>query len=224
MKHVQVAIDGPSGAGKSTIAKELSKKLGFVYIDTGAMYRAVGLYVVNKGISIHDEAGVVAVLDDIDIDIYYKDGLQHINLCGEDVTHLIRTPEISMAASKVSSYMKVREKLVDMQRKLGEKYSVIMDGRDIGTCVLPNANVKIFLTADVKVRAKRRFDELIEKGQDVTFEYVLSDMEKRDYDDSHRQHSPLKKADDATELDTADLTLEESIAAVRRIISERTGI
>lgn len=224
MKNVQVAIDGPSGAGKSTIAKELSKKLGFVYIDTGAMYRAVGLYVVNKGISIHDEAGVVAVLDDIDIDIYYKDELQHINLCGEDVTHLIRTPEISMAASKVSSYMKVREKLVDMQRKLGEKYSVIMDGRDIGTCVLPNANVKIFLTADVKVRAKRRFDELIEKGQDVTYEYVLSDMEKRDYDDSHREHSPLRRADDATELDTADLTLEESIEAVRRIISERTGI
>ena len=224
MKSVQVAIDGPSGAGKSTIAKELSKKLGFVYIDTGAMYRAVGLYVVNKGISIHDEAGVVAVLDDIDIDIYYKDELQHINLCGEDVTHLIRTPEISMAASKVSSYMKVREKLVDMQRKLGEKYSVIMDGRDIGTCVLPNANVKIYLTADVKVRAKRRFDELIEKGQDVTYEYVLSDMEKRDYDDSHREHSPLRRADDAIELDTADLTLEESIAAVRRIISERTGI
>ena len=224
MSNVQVAIDGPSGAGKSTIAKELSKKLGFVYIDTGAMYRAVGLYVVNKGISIHDEAGVVAVLDDIDIDIYYKDELQHINLCGEDVTHLIRTPEISMAASKVSSYMKVREKLVDMQRKLGEKYSVIMDGRDIGTCVLPNANVKIFLTADVKVRAKRRFDELIEKGQDVTYEYVLSDMEKRDYDDSHREHSPLRRADDAIELDTADLTLEESIAAVRHIISERTGI
>jgi len=224
MKSVQVAIDGPSGAGKSTIAKELSKKLGFVYIDTGAMYRAVGLYVVNKGISIHDEAGVVAVLDDIDIDIYYKDELQHINLCGEDVTHLIRTPEISMAASKVSSYMKVREKLVDMQRKLGEKYSVIMDGRDIGTCVLPNANVKIYLTADVKVRAKRRFDELIEKGQDVTYEFVLSDMEKRDYDDSHREHSPLRRADDAIELDTADLTLEESIAAVRRIISERTGI
>lgn len=224
MKSVQVAIDGPSGAGKSTIAKELSKKLGFVYIDTGAMYRAVGLYVVNKGISIHDEAGVVAVLDEIDIDIYYKDELQHINLCGEDVTHLIRTPEISMAASKVSSYMKVREKLVDMQRKLGEKYSVIMDGRDIGTCVLPDANVKIFLTADVKVRAKRRYDELIEKGQDVTYEFVLSDMEKRDYDDSHREHSPLRRADDAIELDTADLTLEESIAAVRQIISERTGL
>ena len=224
MKSVQVAIDGPSGAGKSTIAKELSKKLGFVYIDTGAMYRAVGLYVVNKGISIHDEAGVVAVLDDIDIDIYYKDELQHINLCGEDVTHLIRTPEISMAASKVLSYMKVREKLVDMQRKLGEKYSVIMDGRDIGTCVLPDANVKIFLTADVKVRAKRRYDELIEKGQDVTYEFVLSDMEKRDYDDSHREHSPLRRADDAIELDTADLTLEESIAAVRQIISERTGL
>ena len=224
MSNVQVAIDGPSGAGKSTIAKELSKKLGFVYIDTGAMSRAVGLYVVNKGISIHDEAGVVAVLDEIDIDIYYKDELQHINLCGEDVTHLIRTPEISMAASKVSSYMKVREKLVDMQRKLGEKYNVIMDGRDIGTCVLPGANVKIFLTADVKVRARRRFDELIEKGQDVTYEYVLSDMEKRDYDDSHREHSPLRKAEDAIELDTADLTLEESIAAVRRIISERTGI
>ncbi|MBR3576162.1 MAG: (d)CMP kinase [Clostridia bacterium] len=224
MKSVQVAIDGPSGAGKSTIAKELSKKLGFVYIDTGAMYRAVGLYVVNKGISIHDEAGVVAVLDEIDIDIYYKDELQHINLCGEDVTHLIRTPEISMAASKVSSYMKVREKLVDMQRKLGEKYSVIMDGRDIGTCVLPDANVKIFLTADVKVRAKRRYDELIEKGQDVTYEFVLSDMEKRDYDDSHREHSPLRRADDAIELDTADLTLEESIEAVRQIISERTGL
>ncbi|MBR2846601.1 MAG: (d)CMP kinase [Clostridia bacterium] len=224
MKSVQVAIDGPSGAGKSTIAKELSKKLGFVYIDTGAMYRAVGLYVVNKGISIHDEAGVVAVLDEIDIDIYYKDELQHINLCGEDVTHLIRTPEISMAASKVSSYMKVREKLVDMQRKLGEKYSVIMDGRDIGTCVLPDANVKIFLTADVKVRAQRRYDELIEKGQDVTYEFVLSDMEKRDYDDSHREHSPLRRADDAIELDTADLTLEESIAAVRQIISERTGL
>ncbi len=163
-------------------------------------------------------------MDEIDIDIYYKDDMQHINLCGEDVTHLIRTPEISMAASKVSSYAKVREKLVDMQRKLGEKYNVIMDGRDIGTCVLPDATVKIFLTADVEVRAKRRYDELIEKGQDVTYEYVLKDMEKRDYDDSHREHSPLRKAEDAIEVDTSKLTLEQSKAEVYRIIAERTGI
>ncbi len=224
MNNIKIAIDGPSGAGKSTIAKELSRRLGFVYIDTGAMYRAVGLYVVEAGVSINDEAGVCALLDEIDIDIYYKDGLQHINLCGRDVTGLIRTPEISMAASKVSSYPQVRVKLVAMQQKLAEKYNVIMDGRDIGTCVLPDANVKIFLTAGAEVRAKRRYDELVEKGQTVEFEQVLEDMKKRDYDDSHRAASPLKKADDAIELDTSDMPLDKAIQEVNRIISERTGI
>ena len=217
---MKIAIDGPSGAGKSTIAKILSEKLGYTYIDTGAMYRSVGLFAARRGV-LNDMPALIKMLDEIDIDIKHIDGTQHIFLCGEDVSDKIRTPEISMAASDVSAVGEVRKKLVALQQGLAEKYSVIMDGRDIGTHVLPNADVKIFLTADVSKRAKRRFDELIAKNESVTYEDVLEDMKKRDYNDSHRAVSPLRRAGDAIELDTSDLSLEESTRAALNIITER---
>ncbi len=221
MSHVQIAIDGPAGAGKSTIAKRLSSIFGYTYIDTGAMYRAVGLFASRHGIDSTDGESLSKVLDDIDIDITYLDGVQHIFLCGEDVTDKIRTPEMSMAASNVGKHKDVRLKLVDIQRILADKYSVIMDGRDIGTYVLQNADVKIYLTATVEVRAERRYKELIEKGENVTYDYVLTDMKQRDYNDSHRDFAPLKKADDAVEIDTSDLTFEESVQRLYTHITER---
>lgn len=210
-----IAIDGPSGAGKSTIARAAAKTFGFIYIDTGAMYRTVGLAARRRGIDTSkDTAGVIAILEDLDIDIRYIDGEQHVFLDGEDVSKDIRTPEISLAASHVAVIKEVRLKMVDFQRFLALKRDCIMDGRDIGTFVLPHANVKIFLTAAVEARARRRFEELIEKGQEVTFEEVLSDMRFRDNNDSSREFMPLKQAEDAQLIDTTDLTLEESIAAV----------
>ncbi len=224
MKKFQIAIDGPAGAGKSTIAKRLSSMLGFTYIDTGAMYRAVGLFAVSNGIDPKDGETLSNQLDKIDIDINYIDGVQHIILCGVDVTDKIRTPEMSMAASDVGKHKDVRLTLVDLQRKLAEKYDVIMDGRDIGTYVLKDADVKIFLTADVETRAGRRYKELTEKGENVTFDFVLNDMKQRDYNDSHREFAPLKKADDATEIDTTLLTFEESVEKLHSYITERLSI
>ncbi len=216
---ISVAIDGPSGAGKSTIARAVAKTLGFIYIDTGAMYRAVGLAARRKGIDTSkDTLGVISVLEDLDIDIQYINGEQHVFLDGEDVSADIRTPEISLAASHVAVIKEVRLKMVDFQRFLAGKRDCIMDGRDIGTFVLPHANVKIFLTAAVEARAKRRFEELLAKGQQVTYEEVLSDMEFRDNNDSSREFMPLKKAEDAHLIDTTNLTLEESIAAVEDYI------
>ena len=213
-KQYLIAIDGPVGAGKSTVAKITAKKLNIIYVDTGAMYRAVGLYVTRKGLDTKKSEDVNSVLGEINLDVKLSNEGQMIYLNGEDVTKLIRTPEISMAASNVSAIPEVRVKLVDMQRKLAETKSVIMDGRDIGTVVLPNATTKIYLNAELDERADRRYKELIKKGQDVTFEDVKADIVKRDTNDMSRAVSPLKKADDAIELDTTGLTLEEVIDIV----------
>ena len=220
-KQYLIAIDGPVGAGKSTVAKITAKKLNIIYVDTGAMYRAVGLYVTRKGLDTKKSEDVNSVLGEINLDVKLSNEGQMIYLNGEDVTKLIRTPEISMAASNVSAIPEVRVKLVDMQRKLAETKSVIMDGRDIGTVVLPNATTKIYLNAELDERADRRYKELIKKGQDVTFEDVKADIVKRDTNDMSRAVSPLKKADDAIELDTTGLTLEEVVDKVIDIVNGR---
>lgn len=215
----KVAIDGPGGAGKSTISKAAAKKLGFVYIDTGAMYRTAALFCMRQGIDIKkDPDSAAAAVDTIHIDIDYKQDGQHIYLNGEDVSEQIRTPEVSMGASDVSAIGRVREKLVALQRELAASKNVIMDGRDIGTKVLPDAQVKIFLTASAEVRAKRRFDELAAKGQAVPYEQVLKDIMQRDKNDETRAVSPLKPAKDSVLLDTGGLTFEESLKAVIDII------
>ena len=219
---INIAIDGPSGAGKSTIAKAVAKELGYIYIDTGAMYRTVGLASVRKGLNTEkDISEIISLIGKIDIDIKYADGIQHVYLDGEDVSNLIRTPEISLAASHVAIIREVREKMVDFQRKLAENHNCIMDGRDIGTNVLPNAKIKIFLTAETKDRAERRYLERKEKGENVTFEEVLKDMEFRDKNDSSREYMPLKKADDATLIDTTGNTLEKSVEIIKKFITER---
>lgn len=221
---MKIAIDGPSGAGKSTIAKAVAAKLNYTYIDTGAMYRAIGLFALENNINIEDGCeDIMPYLDSVEIELIYIDGTQHVILNGKDVSSEIRTPAVSSAASKVGAIGSVRVKLVDMQREMSEKIDVIMDGRDIGTNVLPNAEIKIFLTASDVKRAERRYKELVEKGQSVNFDEILEDMRIRDKNDSERKISPLKKADDAIELDTSELTLEESILAVKNIITEKVG-
>ena len=206
-----IAIDGPAGAGKSTIAKAVAQKLGVVYIDTGAMYRAIGLGVVRRGVEASDVDGVEGVLDELSVTIKHTEQGQQIYLNGENVSNLIRTPEISVAASKVAVIPSVRLKLVELQRALAKETDVIMDGRDIGTYVLPDAQLKIFLTASPEARAKRRYDELMEKGVETTFEDVYNDMVFRDKNDSGREFAPLKPAEDSVMVDTTDLTLEQSI-------------
>lgn len=206
-----IAIDGPAGAGKSTIAKAVAQKLGVVYIDTGAMYRAIGLGVVRRGVEASDVDGVEGVLDELSVTIKHTEQGQQIYLNGENVSNLIRTPEISVAASKVAVIPSVRLKLVELQRALAKETDVIMDGRDIGTYVLPDAQLKIFLTASPEARAKRRYDELLEKGVETTFEDVYNDMVFRDKNDSGREFAPLKPAEDSVMVDTTDLTLEQSI-------------
>lgn len=220
-KYVSVAIDGPVGAGKSTIARVAAERLGFVYADTGALYRAVGLYCHRKGIDMKRGSAVAAQLDEISLEIKRIDGAQHVFLNEKDVSEEIRLPEISMAASAVSAVPEVRTALLDMQRTIAENNDVIMDGRDIGTVVLPNARVKIFLTASPEIRAKRRYDELIAKGSEVTFEEVLDDLNKRDYNDSHRAAAPLKAAEDAVVADTSGLDFEQSVELVCGLIKER---
>lgn len=215
------AIDGPVGAGKSSIARAAAKKLGFVYVDTGALYRAVGLYCSRKGADLSSHEAVAALLPEIHPEIRLIDGTQHVFLNGEDVSVEIRLPEISMAASAVSSVPEVRAALLDMQRDIAAKNNVIMDGRDIGTVVLPNAQVKIFLTASPEIRAKRRYDELCAKGVSTSFEDVLNDLNKRDYDDSHRAVAPLKQAEDAVLADTSELDFEQSCELVCNIIKEK---
>lgn len=210
----KIAIDGPAGAGKSSISKKVAKELGYIYIDTGAMYRTVGLKAVRCGIDTKDSEGVESILPTLDIDIRHEGVEQHIFLDGENVSDQIRTPEISMAASNVSAIPAVRVALVELQRKLAENHDVLMDGRDIGSFVLPNAEVKIFLTASVEARAERRYKELIEKGEKVDFEAVKEDMIIRDKQDSTRAVSPLVVADGATIIDTSDLDFEQSVNAV----------
>ena len=215
---INVAIDGPAGSGKSSISKAVAKELGFIYVDTGALYRTVGLKLVNCGNNAEDEASVGEILKTTKVDIKYIEGEQRVFLDGQDVSSLIRTPEMSMMASKCSALPIVRAYLLNMQREIAENNSVIMDGRDIATVVLPNAEVKIFLTASAKARANRRYKELIEKGENVEYNDVLADIEKRDYNDSHRSIAPLKPSEESIFADTSELNLEESIALVRDII------
>jgi len=225
MKTISIAIDGPSGAGKSTLAHSVSAKLGYVYVDTGALYRTIGYYIFSKNIDPKDESAVAAQLPDIKVEMAHgEDGLQHMLLNGEDVTKEIRLPQISMYASAVSAHPSVRSFLLEMQRQLARTYNVIMDGRDIGTVVLPDADVKIFLTASLDARAQRRTLELEQRGTPQPFEAVRADIEQRDWNDTHRPTAPLKQAEDAVLLDTTELTFAESEAAIIKIIQEKTAL
>lgn len=224
-KIYSVAVDGPSGAGKSTLAKAIARELGIVYVDTGAMYRSIGLHIREKGIDPQDAAAVIAALPEIHIDMDYSgDGTQHMYLGGRDVSAEIRLPEISMYASHVSAIPQVRAFLMEMQRSIAREKSVIMDGRDIGTVVLPDADVKIFLFADVKVRALRRVKELEERGTPKPYEEVLQEMEQRDYQDSHRETAPLRPADDAIMIDTSDLDFAGSRDLLLDVIKGSVGL
>lgn len=216
---INVAIDGPAGAGKSTIAKAAAKELGYIYVDTGALYRTIALSAVRTS-AIDDDDSIVKMLDDIKVELKYVNGAQAVYLNDEDVSSLIRTPEISMGASKVSAIPAVRAYLLDLQRNIAKENNVIMDGRDIATVVLPNADVKIFLFASPECRAERRYKELIEKGQDVKYEDVLADVNERDYNDSHREIAPLKPSEDSVMADTSGFELEQSIALIVKTIKE----
>lgn len=218
---INVAIDGPAGAGKSTVSRAAAKEVGFIYVDTGALYRAVGVNALRKGIDTRNKAAVADTLSDITVDLVFENGEQKVLLNGENVSDEIRTPPASMAASDVSAVPEVRAFLFDLQRDIAKRNNCLMDGRDIGTVVLPDAKVKIFLTASPEERATRRYKELIEKGNDVKYEDVLSELIERDYNDSHREIAPLKPAEDSVTLDTTGLSLEESINEIIRIIKEK---
>ena len=221
-KTFSIAIDGPAGAGKSTIARRLAKELGYRYVDTGAIYRTVAYFLDLLGISPKDVDGVERYIDELTIEIEYdEEGKQHMLMNGMDVTGEIRTQDISQKASLVSAHAVVREVLLDMQRDVARKYNVIMDGRDIGTVVLPKADVKIFLTAAPEVRAKRRYDELIAKGQSAKLETILKEIQQRDYQDTHRPIAPLKMARDSVKLDTSELDIDGVLAAMKKIIGEK---
>ena len=216
MNHFNIAVDGPAGAGKSTIAKLVAKELGFVYVDTGAMYRAMALYFLRKGVDPKAAEEIERSCPEVDVTIRYQDGVQQVLLNGEDVSGLIRTEEVGNMASAVSGYMPVREKLVELQKQLAAKENVIMDGRDIGTCVLPDAPAKIYLTASVEVRAARRYKELL-----ADLKEIEKDIEDRDYRDMHREHSPLKQAEDAVLLDTSSMTLAQVVEEILKIVREK---
>ena len=221
MKRFAIAVDGPAGSGKSTVAKAVARKLGIVYVDTGAMYRTVALHCIQEGISLADEAAVVASLDGLNMRIQPDTDGQKIFLNEEDVTAKIRTAEIGRGASDVGAYQKVRERMVEIQQKMAKELSVIMDGRDIGTVVLPEAEVKIYLDAGVEERARRRVGELEAKGETADFEEIKKMIIQRDYNDMNREHSPLKKADDAVVLDSTSMTVEEVQQAILDIVQER---
>ena len=224
-KKYSIAIDGPAGAGKSTIAKALAKELGYYYVDTGAIYRTVAYFLDLLGISPKDVDGVERYIDELTVGIEYdEDGRQHMIMNSMDVTEEIRTQDISQKASLVSAHKVVRDMLLDMQRDVARHNNVIMDGRDIGTVVLPKATVKIFLTASAEVRAKRRTDELLSKGQKVSYEQTLKDIKQRDYQDSNRPIAPLKQAKDAVLLDTSELDIDGVIAQMKRIVAEKIGL
>lgn len=218
---VSVAIDGPAGAGKSSISRIAAKRLGFIYVDTGALYRAVGLKFSLSGADTALNCDIDGILADTTVDIRFKDGEQRVYLDGRDVSEKIRTPAASMMASAVSARPQVRAFLLEMQRKLARENNVVMDGRDIGTVVLPDAEVKIYLTASAEVRAERRLKELTEKGENVTFKEIYDDMIKRDYDDMHREIAPLKQAEDAVLADTTDCNFEESVELILKIVEEK---
>lgn len=218
---INIAIDGPAGAGKSTIAKKLAQELGYVYVDTGAMYRAMAYYFLQQGIDKTDEAAINAAVDGADVTIRYVDGAQQVLLNGEDVTGSLRSEQVGNMASNTSVYQAVRVKLVALQQKLAQTTDVIMDGRDIGTCVLPDAQVKIYLTASVGTRAKRRYDELVEKGEEPDLEKIEADIEERDYRDMHREMSPLRQADDAVLVDSSEMNIEQVVSAILEIVKEK---
>lgn len=219
---MNIAIDGPAGAGKSSIAKLVAKEMGFVYVDTGAMFRAVALYFLNRGIDTGDERAVSEDCDKIQVRIEYLDKTQHILLNGEDVTEKIRKEEVGKHASVVAKYSAIREKLLELQRKMAAESDVIMDGRDIGTVVLPGAEVKIYLTASARVRAKRRYKELVEKGETCDLDEIERDIITRDEQDMNRETAPLKQAEDAILLDTSDLTIPEVVKKIEEIVRSKT--
>lgn len=224
-KTYSIAIDGPAGAGKSTIAKALAKELGYQYVDTGAIYRTVAYFLDLLGVSPKDVDGVERYIDELNVDIQYDEtGKQHMIMNGMDVSDEIRTQDISQKASLVSAHKVVRDVLLDMQRDVAKKHNVIMDGRDIGTVVLPNATVKIFLTATAEVRAKRRTDEMLAKGQKADFQQTLKDIQQRDYQDMNRPIAPLKQADDAVLLDTSDLDIPAVLAEMKKIIEKKIAL
>lgn len=216
-----IAIDGPAGAGKSTIAKTLAKELGYVYVDTGAMYRAMAYFFLQKGINKDDEAAITEAVDGADVTIRYENGVQQVLLNGENVTGCLRTEQVGNMASSTSVYPAVRTKLVALQQKLAKTTDVIMDGRDIGTCVLPDAQVKIYLTASVETRAKRRYMELMEKGEPADLEKIAADIKERDHRDMHREMSPLRQAEDAVLVDSSDMSIVEVVSAIRAIAEEK---
>ena len=225
MKTVSVAIDGPAGAGKSTIARQLAAELGYRYVDTGAIYRTVAYFMDLWGVSPKEVDGVNRYIDELTVGIEYdENGLQHMLMNGMDVTNDIRTQEISQKASLISAHPCVREMLLDMQREIAKQYNVIMDGRDIGTVVLPKATVKIFLTASAEIRAKRRCDELLAKGQKAKYESVLKEIQQRDYQDTHREIAPLKMARDSIKVDTSEMTVQQAVSAIRQIVQEKIGL
>ena len=219
----QIAIDGPAGAGKSTIAKGLAKRLGFIYVDTGAMYRAMALYLLREGVPMDDSGKISAASQRADITIAYKDGLQQVLLDGENVTAFLRTEEVGNMASVSSANPDVRKKLVELQQNLANRENVVMDGRDIGTCVLPNADVKVYLTASAACRAKRRYEELTAKGETCDLGVIEADIEKRDHQDMTREHSPLRQAEDAVLLDSSDMTIREVVERIL-VLVERCQI
>lgn len=226
MTHYSVAVDGPAGAGKSTIAKKLAKELGFHYVDTGAIYRTLGYFMNLVGISPKDIDGITRLINEVVIEIEYdpEDGSQHMFMNESDVTDEIRTPEMSKIASQISGHKIVRERLLDMQRDIAKKYDVIMDGRDIGSVVLPKADVKIFLTASPEVRAKRRFNELQAKGIKDSYDKVLKEIIQRDYDDSHRPVAPLKQTKNHILVDSSDMTIDEVVETMRKIVLEKCKV
>ncbi|NLW02664.1 MAG: (d)CMP kinase [Clostridiaceae bacterium] len=222
LKDIRIAIDGPSGAGKSTLARRIAQELGIIYLDTGAMYRAVALKAIRLGIDTRDHESVSRIMPDIDISVDYHDGVQRIYLDGEDVSSAIRTNEVSMGASNVSAFPEVRTRLVALQQEIARNNPVVMDGRDIGTKVLPDASLKIFLTATAEERARRRYLELKEKGLlDKTFQELVAEIEERDRNDSTRQHSPLKKAEDAVVIDSTGKSVEELVAFIMDMVRKR---
>ncbi len=222
-QRFSIALDGPSGAGKSTIARALAQRLGITYLDTGAMYRAVALYVLNAGAQPSAKDQVIPLLDEIDIEIRFTDAGQRVLLNGQDVSEAIRENPVSPAASQVAAIPEVRERLVAMQREMASRRSVVMDGRDIGTAVLPDATLKIFLTASAHERARRRFEELRQKGEEVEFEALQRQMLERDYNDSHRAASPLRRAEDAVKLDSTGMDIEQVVEAAEALLREKIG-
>ena len=216
-----IAIDGPAGAGKSTIAKKVAKELDFIYVDTGAMYRSMALYFIRKQVKAAEVDKIITLLPEIHVTIAYENGEQHVYLNGEDVSTLIRNEEVSQMTSSISTIPEVREKLLSLQRNLAKENNVLMDGRDIGTCVLPDAELKIYLTASVGVRAKRRYNEMIEKGMECDLEELEASIKERDYRDMNREIAPLKQAEDAVLLDTSDMNIEEVVNAIIRMVKER---